>query len=172
MNNQTDLLANVYNDITKEFPYACDYANCARRFVSPNALRMHIARTHTQTVKVRGQAQTEEQRHEQRLRHKRTYQKKLRDRYRREGRNSKGKWLVTPRKHGTTGLQWSPEQRAKFMATIRRKQIKGSSKRIRYVYPTPEEEIEQQQPVTLKRRMSHCPYCGENIQKHLGLENE
>jgi hypothetical protein len=159
-------------------PAQLECPKCYRLFKNTSALRMHDARVHTKTIKTPGQLgqlPTKRSRAEE-LARKKEYQRKLRLRYKREGRDSRGyplkDWreqrlarLNTQAGLGSAtekkvGFQWSPEQRAKFEATMKRK----TKKRIQIVYPDPRDTTTAVTGVIASSGMRYCPTCGEHLE--------
>jgi hypothetical protein len=71
-----------------ELPFEC--SKCGWRGKSPAALRMHNIRKHTKGSKTAGNFRRGQQTREERLAHRRAYQHQLRERYYREGKDSRG----------------------------------------------------------------------------------
>jgi hypothetical protein len=126
---------------------------------------MHDARVHTRTLKTPGEpltAEEERQREQKRLVQRREYQHKLRDRYKREGKDSRGYPL-----HNRAAQQWTPAQRRKFQATVAAKQEKRlaqpatGKKRIQIVYPDPQGSQTEPEPMSGLR---YCPNCGTHLE--------
>lgn len=78
------------------------------------------------------------------------------------------------------GVPWRAGQLQKFQATMKRKAMQKAGarmfdaggkkpKRFQIVYPDPREV--EQEPRNI-RRMNFCPYCGENLLRHLQQERE
>jgi hypothetical protein len=138
---------------THPFPFQCE--RCLRDFKSERALRMHKIRMHSGRGWDTSQNFRSKKTVNQRLAHRREYQRKLRARYRMEGKNSRG--------YARTGARWSDQQRAKYQRTMstRRK----AKNRTMYVYPLPAEQ--NTQTLDKVESIKHCPYCGHNLEKHL-----
>lgn len=142
----------------------CSQCQPERQFPNMLSLQMHTNRVHNKTIRVPGQGGRQSEK--ERLAKRRIYQRNLRERYKRQGRDSRGYPRTSPyglppyaaiqnpkgakttriklKKGGQAGSQWSPEQHAKYkrtMARKRRQREKGfvlpKSKRIRFVYPDP-----------------------------------
>jgi predicted RNA-binding Zn-ribbon protein involved in translation (DUF1610 family) len=157
---------------------------CGKLFKPGAALRMHIVRVHGKgwdtSANFKRKRNTSLTPREQ----KRIYQKKLRERYYREGRNSSGKLMPKGWKPkfrgGNAGLKlppWTPERLAKFKRTMRKK----AKERIQIVYPSPraqqekmkeDEKIRQAIASTWPEKetevivptLKYCPNCGEHLE--------
>lgn len=156
--------------IAEKLPLPFQCPQCEKIFKNPQALRMHKLRAHSKgwdTSSNFGRRGRQSKTEEERLEHRRKYQKNLRERYYREGKNSRGEQMPPgwkPRAN-IPGVRWSPERRRKFQRTMRLLK----SKRIQIVYPDPRETQQQPEPTKNVRKMNFCPYCGEDIMRHLAL---
>jgi predicted RNA-binding Zn-ribbon protein involved in translation (DUF1610 family) len=138
---------------------------CGKTFKNAMAMRMHTLRKHSG----KGWDTSANFRHglarksrEKLLLAKREYNRRLRARYKLEGKDSRGypldkRWSNLNRKGGKP---WTDAQREKFRRTMKAK----ARHRIQIVYPEPTDkpgiELAQVYVPTLK----HCPNCGENIE--------
>lgn len=132
---------------------------------------MHILRVHSKPKGMRTGYRWKQQQSQATLDRKREYQRKLRERYKLEGKTSRG----YPRKPH----RWTPEQTAKFRRTMRKKKALQKAgafeaggkrpERIQIVYPDPREKIDLQKVAQQVTRavIRFCPYCGESIEKHI-----
>lgn len=164
---------------------------CGKTFKSAPALRMHHVRAHgkgwdTSSNFGRGGSKGKFKNEAERLAHRRQYQKRLRARYYREGKNSRGEqmppgWKPRGKYEGATGAKWTEERRARFIKTMRQKARRKAmadegkllpGRRIRYVYPEPGtadpgvdksgvSKLAQPNPA----RPKICPNCGEELWK-------
>jgi hypothetical protein len=157
---------------TLNFP--CD--KCDRRFKSPAARNMHKVRTHGKgwdtSKNFRKNLHNRVAQREKLLAAKREYNRKLRARYKLEGKDSRGyplpdrgllKRISNLNRKG--GKPWTDAQRDKFRRTM-----KAKSKRIQIVYPDPrgvtefnKGEIVRGVEVTIPA-LKHCPNCGEHLE--------
>lgn len=166
-NTDTEPLAQTEPTLAQLTMHEIPCPKCDKTFKSIPAVRMHTIRAHGEgwdTSGNFGRGSKKRRTESDRLAYKREYQKKLRERYKLEGKNSRGYPL---RKY-----RWTPEQTAKFRRTMRKKAIQKAAKpqRFQIVYPDPrDKDIDLQkvaQQVT-KAVMRFCPYCGESIEKHI-----
>lgn len=165
INTELQLAAEEPLAQSKRPPFACDV--CGQGFRNMNAVRMHKVRVHSEAGRqgaLKGARNAAKSRsREEHLAKRREYQKKLRERYKLQGRDSRGYPRVTP---GT--VKWSPQQRARFNRTVKRKaaeklQHRGN-KQIRYVYPEPETQPVKQSTKT--HELNYCPQCGQHLQAY------
>jgi hypothetical protein len=119
--------------------------------------------------------QTEEQKQARR----RVYQRRLRERYKLQGKNSRG-YLRNP---AIDPRKWTPARTRRFQATMRRKAMQKAGaqmfeaggkkpKRIQIVYPepvNPMKHLVEQEPVAVIPYLKYCPNCGEHLEgwKHV-----
>lgn len=141
---------------------------CPKSFTTPQGLSMHDLRVHSKKLGT-GYKWKQRQSHnwdtsvleKERLARRRAYQRKLRARYKLQGRDSRGYPVKTvdPRK-------WTTERLSKFQSTMRRKALekKNPQKRLQFVYPITEAVPTEQQPKSVIR---FCPHCGTNIERYL-----
>lgn len=80
--------------------FRCVWHGCERAFESPNALRMHVARTHTKTL----QPNRESLPKDEQLRRKRSYNAAMRARYVAQGLTSAGKPRKRAVPHSPTAI--------------------------------------------------------------------
>jgi hypothetical protein len=128
--------------IIDQTPRECP--KCQKQFKNAVALRMHDARVHTKTLNPNRRSKISLSR-EEKLAKRRAYSRI---------------WRARRGMRVRPSLYYKTEPRTK------------KTKRIRYVYPEPGEPRGKQLAQPTYRRMAHCPYCGENIQRHLALETE
>jgi hypothetical protein len=142
---------------------------CGKGFSSAQGLRMHNARVHTKTLgtgyKWKGEASEQE-----RLERRRAYQKKLRARYYRQGKNSRGEamppgWTPLKRRKRTTP-PWTAERHVRHLAKY--PQQPRGKERIQIVYPDPRDiDLQKVAQQVTRAVIRFCPYCGENIEKQI-----
>lgn len=169
-NTEQQLLINAEAPAQPAYPFVCK--KCGKGFGSMNAVRMHNMRVHSSA----GQSgyKWKKMSKEQYLEHRRKKQQQLRASYYARGLDSRGRptpaGYQPPRRRGTP---WTPQRRAKFDSTWKKKRqnkpIRGN-KQIRYVYPEPDSPLELlAEKITSNnaRKINHCPYCGENILRHI-----
>lgn len=158
-------------DVLKEHhpgEHPCGY--CDRVFKSMPALRMHKVRAHGKgwdTSRNFGKRNLTQ--HEKKLQ----YQRNLRARYKREGKDSRG----YPKKTGAH--KWGPEQLHKFRRTMKRKAMakaganlfeaggnKKTKRSIQIIYPDPSHPFNQDEPELADvhvPQLKFCPNCGEHL---------
>ena len=144
---------------------------CQKRFNNAIGLRMHTLRIHSGRGWNTSANFKSKKSREKILAEKREYNRKLRARYKREGRNSRGE-LMPPNWTPRSSVGWSPERRAKFNSTWRSKN-KAKTKAILKKHPIqivydPKTSIDQAIKNTWPEQMDtpdlkFCPHCGENI---------
>lgn len=132
----------------------CTVTGCSKPgpYKNQKALNMHNARVHTKKIKAPFQGLSKEER---RLAKRRAYQKKLRKRYKAEGKDSRGYPLKGGRHKKKFGAPWTVERRKKFDATWA---AKKNGK-----LPPPLKLEEQEDP---RQFIRHCPNCGANLVPH------
>jgi hypothetical protein len=139
---------------------------CRRVFKNDAALRMHKIRKHSgRGWNSSGNFRPKPKSRAQRLAERREYQRRLRERYYREGKDAKGQprppgWQPRPR----ILPSGSEDERAKHRAYQRQWYAKRKAARTMHVYPVPAE-----QPALLggpTRHIKFCPQCGENLQQY------
>ena len=150
---------------------------CNKRFRNEIGLRMHTLRIHSgRGWNTSANFKSKSKTRESLLAQKREYNRKLRARYKKEGRNSRGE-LMPPGWKPRGSVGWSPERRAKFNSTWlskNKKKTKSILKKnpIQIVYPDPRqkaleaEAIENTWPEgsgTLAK-LKYTPNCGEHIE--------
>jgi hypothetical protein len=129
--------------------YQC--AKCHRTFGSGPALRMHEVRSHGKGWDTSGNFRGKGT---PRTRKSGAVIAKTFDNHWREVRARR---LANLNRNG--GRPWTPEQHAKYRRTMKAKA------KLRYVYPAPASAGEDKAQNV--RKVNHCPYCGENILRHL-----
>lgn len=153
---------------------------CQKRFNNAIGLRMHTLRIHSGRGWNTSANFKSKKSREKILAEKREYNRKLRARYKKEGRNSRGE-LMPPGWVPRTSNKWTPERRAKFNSTWRSKnkaKTKAILKKhpIQIVYPDPRETVNEGtwpenmgevRKLDNVRKLNHCPYCGEFLVRHL-----
>lgn len=150
---------------------------CEKRFKNEIALRMHTLRIHSgRGWNTSANFKSKNKSRERILAEKREYNRRLRARYKKEGRNSRGE-LMPPgwKPRGSGNLKWSPERRAKFNSTWRSKnkaKTKSILKKhpIQIVYPDPRQKALEAEAIKNTwpeqadvPELKYCPHCGENI---------
>jgi hypothetical protein len=205
--DKTDTVTEISEAAAKEaMPWKCP--KCTKRFTSKAGLFMHNGRVHAKNIVAAGQKGFKPNPDNKKRKQnypsdssavKRRKYQAMRDKFHAMGLDAKGRPFKTEYGRRTSlamrgkGPQaWTPERRAKFKATWRRKerekagaQLPGgklhpnslsAKKRIQFVYPTPgtpptiEEAIANTWPEdkpTNIRKVRYCPFCGEHIEKHL-----
>jgi hypothetical protein len=167
---QTKESKEMNTENTEVTPHQCP--KCPKSFLSKAGLTMHTMRVHSGNTGYKWKAR---QSHnwdtsileKERLERRRKYQRKLRARYKLQGRDSRG-YPVTG-KGGNKGMKlpsWSKERLAKFQSTMRRKAASKHGfkpKRIQIVYPDPREAGAE---TVTQPEIRFCPYCGFNIERH------
>jgi predicted RNA-binding Zn-ribbon protein involved in translation (DUF1610 family) len=171
--------AQSVNIVTQDF--LCP--KCGKGFKSSPALRMHTVRAHGKGWDTTANLKNRKGNKEEQLEHRRVYQRELRARYYREGKNSKGElmpkgWKARPR-GGNSGMKlpkWSPERLAKFRRTMRKKALLRNkpTERIQIVYPDPREEQQKineaiantwpSEKDIIVPTLKYCPNCGEHLE--------
>jgi predicted RNA-binding Zn-ribbon protein involved in translation (DUF1610 family) len=162
--NQTDDLFIPNEDAESEKQLTQGCPKCGKEFKSKQALRMHDARVHTKKLGS-GYKWKQGQGHnwdtsileKQRLARRRAYQRKLRERYKLQGRDSRGYLRRKP-----VGRKWTAERLMKFQNTMRRKN-REKAKRIQIVYPDPRQQDEKEAAQIIPT-LRYCPACGEHLE--------
>lgn len=131
--------------------------DCPERgpFKNKLALAMHINRVHTKKIKV--PMQGIDPKEKKRLLKRRNYQKVLRERYKKEGKDSRG-YPLKGKKKPAFGAPWTPERRAKFERTWRsknRSKIKEIKQDMNSHDPPPLEDP--------RGFFNNCPHCGGEL---------
>jgi predicted RNA-binding Zn-ribbon protein involved in translation (DUF1610 family) len=211
MNTDTDTNDAVTEHIKaaaqEAMPHKCP--KCTKRFTSKAGLAMHNMRVHTGQLKAPGQKGFKPNPNKRKHSFpsdsaavKRKKYQQMRDRFHAMGLDAKGRPFKSEYGRRTSlamrgkGPQaWTPERRAKFKATWRRKerekagaQLPGgklhpnsltAKKRIQFVYPTPEQHTQDKatmeeaiantwpNPERTTTAIRFCPHCGNNIERHL-----
>lgn len=119
-------------------------ARCTKAFDSINAVRMHVARVHTKTLRVPGQKH--KMTREEKLAKKRAYNRKWRLR---KGMKVRPNALKDSPK--VSGAPWTPERRAKFNKTWAEKKSSNHQDAAPMTLEDPRDYI------------NHCPKCGEEL---------
>lgn len=159
----------TFVDATPNLALPCP--KCGKEFKNQMGLRMHDLRKHSgRGWDTSGNFGRLKRAHEEEKRQKREYNRRLRERYYKEGKNSRGEPMPAgykPRlqRKGIRLPAWSQERRSKFNSTWRsknKKRQKETRKRFEpIVYPIQEEQKEVAQVVI--PQMEYCPHCGEYL---------
>jgi hypothetical protein len=180
-------------------PWKCP--KCPKRFTTKAGVVMHDRRVHTKTLKSWGQKGFKPNPDNKprkiypsdRSVVKRRKYREMRDRYHAMGLDAKGRPFKseTGKKVSTSMMRrkgpvkWTPERKAKFRATMRKKAqarrwivppptppILSTKKRLQFVYPisnkipAEQDKPEQEKPTNI-RKVRFCPFCGEHLERHL-----
>jgi hypothetical protein len=156
-NNETNEPDIITGDVTYT-PPENQCPTCMKTFDSPQALRMHVVRVHTEAGRKGATGRARSRSEEERLANRRDYQMRLRQRYYKEGKNSKGEQMPPG---------WKPLKRRKPTRTVTTYKTSNAerdyARKWYHKKRAAKKAAAAEQTQAIPQGVTFCPRCGCNI---------